>query len=361
MKSSKTKKTKTYGGKKMFNYIKKGIIGLLLLLFVLSIVPSVLATKSRAEGLAQNEVTSASSAIIPEIREKLREQKEDLQEKSQERQEQIQVLRDRVKDATENSADARQKYSEAKERYAEAKEKYQSQREKLETLKSDAADCGQNCKDRKISLKRGTLRHLTKTIELLERSLETVLARLEHAPISDEEKESARETLLALEVKVTSQKEKILATKETATNEELREAIADLRSTWREVHQVQQRIISLLTQAKLSLLLEKHQEYLNGLDLRINTLKEKGIDVAGLEIIRNQFEKHILAFSLDFTKVNLIWDEAKSGRDVLNELHNGQQQLKNEIGETKRLLQEFLKMFKELNSPAVNASAVETK
>ena len=331
--------------------LKNGIIGFILLLFVLSVAPLVLADGDADKDIDKNNANEKSEIKI-EIKEKLRERKENLEEKTQQRQEIISQARERVREVKEKVADASLKSSEVKDKYTEAKQKYRRQREVITDLKERVRNCDKDCQKKKSQLKHGVSQHLIKTGELMEWSIEHLLQRLEHAPISQEEKDTATATLLALEERLIQQRKLVENLGENASNEQLREAIADLKSTWKEVRQVQNRVIASLTQAKLSVLLEKHQEYLNGLDLRIASLKEKGLDARELEVIRNQFEKHIQQFSLDFAKVEEIWMEAQTGRDVLRELHNGQQQLKEEIKITKRLLHEFMNKFKQLNKLA---------
>jgi hypothetical protein len=302
--------------------IKKGILLFLLLLFVLSVAPLVLAEN---HDLDNDKKTDSENRRSKDVN-----------------------LIERASKVQEKMKDARLKYSEAKDRYDNAKEKYQAKRTELINLKNRAKTCGEDCETRKGLLKKGVKQHLIKTSELIERSIEKLINRLENAPISDEEKINAKETLVKLEKKVTEQREKVELMADDASNEELREAIADLRTTWKEVRQVQKRVISSLTQAKLDKLVDKHDEYLNGMDLRIDSLRNDGVNTAGLERIRDMFEKHLQQFNLDFAKAEEIWNEAETGRDVLGELNNAHKQLKNDVSKTKRLLSEFMKEFREI-------------
>lgn len=349
----------------MTNIIKKTISVLLLMVLITSMMPFALAkqtgrTEQRmdSETKAEMKTTFNSKSNINEsefelrekveIKERWREKKEQLEERTEQQQERIAAAKIKVAEAREKVAELDQNFAEAKHNYAAAKETYHRQKKTVLELRQKAQKCIKNCEEKEHQLQRGIKTHLIRTNQLLEKSIEQVLNRLEHAPITAEEKEEAAKILLVLQQRLAEQQKKIEALPEAASNDELREAIADLKTMWKEVHRVQQRVITLLTQAKLSSLYEKYQEYLNGMDLRIASLENEEIDVSELRIIRNQFEKHIQQFNLHLAVAEKIWIEAKTGRDVLNELHQRQRQMKESIKETKRLLHEFLKLFSEL-------------
>lgn len=327
--------------------IKKPIIVVLLLLSTLSIVPLVSAEEDEIQ--ARDEIRERSLPDQP-VKDSIRNQvinRENSPDKELEGR--IANAREKVVMAKERVKEVREKYSVVKGKYADARNVYKDHRIKLIQLKDRAKDCDDNCQVRKTELKIGVLNHLIKTNELIERSIDKLISRLNEAPIDDDEKAQALEQLEALEIKVTEQREKVQALiTSDATNDEVREAIADLKQTWKDVRITQRRIIASLTSAKLDNLVEKHQEYDNGMTLRISQLKEKNVDVARLEGLQRQFQSHLEKLSIDHEAAQSLWQQAKEGQDKLKEWHLAQQKVRNDLKESKLQLRKFLAVYKEL-------------
>jgi hypothetical protein len=262
--------------------------------------------------------------------------------------ENVQRAKEGVESAKERVKMAQERYADAKSKYSDAREKYSLHKDRLVELKNKVRDCDEDCISKKTDLKKGVLNHLVKTSELIEKSLEKLINRLDHAPISDEEKVSALATLNELQLKVTEQKEKVLALSETASNDEVREAIADLKQIWKEVRNTQKRVITTLTNAKLENLVEKHKEYDNGMSLRIDQLREQGVDVARLEGLQRLFQEHVKVLEADYLVAKDLWANAKQGREDFTKWHEAQSKVREDLIESKKLLRQFLSVYRDL-------------
>ena len=316
-------------------FLKKSMIVLMLLIFVLSIMQGVLAE-------SDSVLDNSGEVEIDEDSETDEEDKPELRNG-------LKKARARVGIAKEKVVAARERYSLTKRKYSEAKEVYKTHKNRLVELKGKTKNCDENgCEEKRVELKKGVLKHLVKTSELIERSLEKLINRLDHAPISDEEKAEALETLTEMEIKVTEHKEKIEALSETASNDELREAIADLKQIWKEVRKTQKRVITSLTNAKLDHLVEKHKEYDNGMSLRIEQLREHGVDVARLEGLQRQFQNHIEVLEKDHATANELWVQIKEGKDVFKQWHDAQSKVRKDLKESQKLLRQFLSVYRDL-------------
>ncbi|HLC51960.1 MAG TPA: hypothetical protein VJI98_01815 [Candidatus Nanoarchaeia archaeon] len=323
------------------NILKKLILGLLLLLFTLSIIPAV---------LAEDDINSSNNTEDSRdrpARTLIRDQTKIISENDTPR-ERLANAREKVIEARERVQKVREQYSVAKRKYDEAKDVYNTNRDRLIQLRDRAKECDENCQVRRTELKLGTLNHLIKTSELIEKSVEKLISRLGEAPISDEEKARALEALEAVEVKVIEQREKVENLTANATNDEVREAIADLKQTWKDVRMTQRRIIASLTDAKFENLIEKHQEYDNGLSLRIDQLREKGVDVARLEGLQRQFQTNLEKLVSDYEIANGFWMQTEEGLDKLDEWHTAQLRVREDLKESQLLLRRFLAVYREL-------------
>lgn len=327
-------------------------------MLVLSLVLNISLLVSAEEATTEDQTKEVEGRTLPDqvrpsVRDIARNQLTDKEKPVLE--ERIANAREKVVMAKERVKKARESYSVVKKKYVDARNTYDNNKIKLIQLREKAKNCDEDCLAKKTELKKGVLNHLIKTNELIERSLEKLISRLENTPLDDTEKSQAIEQLEALEAKVTEQREKVQAlTSGDATNDEVREAISDLKQTWKDVRMTQRRIIASLTSSKLDNLVEKHHEYDNGMTLRINQLKEKGVDVARLEGLQRQFQSHLKKLSVDHEAVQSLWQQAKDGQDKLEEWHKAQQKVREDIRESKLLLRKFLAVYQELKSLSEN-------
>ncbi len=337
----------------------RSIILLLILVVMLSSTISIAAAKEdnaaendKLKAAANSESDSSYEIKTSELKQKLQEAKSIIEDKKQLQQERLLTAREKASKITVKWTTSRIADEDTQKKLALAKAAYQADKQRLLKLKENVGHCRNDCSEPNEQLKKGIVLHLAKTNELIKRSLDNLLNQLNQAPISEEQKAQASEQILILEEKIITLNSKLSSLYETRGSEELREAVADLKTAWKEVRQVQRRIIASLIQSKLSQMLIKNQEFLNGVDLRINALKNEGIDVSQLETLRSQFEKHIQQFKLDYDETNLILEETKSGHDVLDELHANQINLENQMQQTKQLLREFLVKYNYLKNSA---------
>lgn len=378
----------------MKNYIQKIGAALVLLLFLLSIVPVALAdigvgvdlgvdaevsgnsveASIDSEAKVNDEDKSGSDEDIDEDEEKIRLRKlnqlrkADLQEEIRKKiavKEAFEKKEDfknraekRLLEAKVNLIKAREGYSKVKERYHLAVEEHREQREKIRNLDKESKKCrnggSEECEKVRLELKLGVVTHLEKTINVVERALEKLKSRVEDIKdLSNEEKENAFELIVSLEEELDAVKEKVESFDENTTREEIRDAISELKEIAQKARKLQRRIVSLLINAKLGVLVEKHAEFRNGMELRINTLVELGVDVSELEEILAEFDQKVEELEKDYEAAQNKWKDSNNERFDLfvKEVREAQHQVRKDLQETKKIVREFIKKYKELKNP----------
>lgn len=316
---------------------------------------------SEAEEIAENETVERDdedeqdSGESAEVKTEVKEGKEKTRVKSklkvERRGKAVERAREEVELVKARLKQLRQDYYAAKERYQETRERYQEERSDLLELKEDIKKCdaedGEKCKSRKDTLKRGVKQHLLKTIELMERSLDRLTSRVQDQPtLIEEEKEKALSLIAEAEVGLTAKRGEVEALAENATAEQLRSAIKDLKKTWQDVRKVQKRIIASLISAKMDVLVEKHDEYANAMQLRIDELEKTGADVSELKALLFEFQQSVVQLKEDHVVVDELWIELGRGRDVLDQWHEAQIRVREDLHETRSILARFLTKYK---------------
>ncbi|MBI4983630.1 hypothetical protein HZC32_03225 [Candidatus Woesearchaeota archaeon] len=307
----------------------KLIAVVVLVIFALSVLPMALA-----------EDTTPG-----EGKEKTKEQKQELTEK----------LLEKKKELISTLEEKRQnQYEFFKEKIEVAKKRYEFQKQELETANEKSQACkreGKNsteCQEKKLELKRGVKQHLLKTVELIDSSLQRIIERVENSNVlAEEQQKEVLASLQTQEERLTAQKLKVETLVDTATNDELRVAIKELKDTWREVRKVQQRIIVQLINSKLDVLVSKHDEYYSAMEMRIDYLNKKGVDVTGLTALADQFKQQVDQLKADLKAAEDAWAYAKD-REDLSEVHDAQQKVREDLEATRETLKEFLQKYREL-------------
>src|SRR3989344_3099539 len=255
----------------------KTIVGIIILaLFIVSIIPLALAEEGRDNGNDRKKLND------DENKSKVKEQREAMKARLEASKENIEQVRERVK--------------QTKEKYQEARERYQEQKENLKQLRDRVKKCKETdesgeCVTVRQGVNKGAKNHLLRTSDLIEKSLERLQERVTSSSVlTAEEKQSALDAINKLEEEVTAEKERVTALAENASAEELRAAVKNLKKTWQDVSKAQKRIIAMLTSSKLDNLVEKHEDYITGMQKRVDALREKSVDVTQLDAILVQFK-----------------------------------------------------------------------
>ncbi len=353
----------------------KTIVGMMVLaLFVLTIVPFGLAQEeSKGEskgqaGLKMMEGVKVESRTKVESRNK---ESEDDATKNEERESietehklrvatserkqasERKLLKSEVKsEVREKVAEVKAEYKNLREDYADRKEKHRDELRSLVSLKKDIQTCrGEDCRSKKGELKASLKNHLQTTVEVIARSLDQLQERVENSHVlSAEEKEEALASLAAVRVKLEAQSDEVAVLAVNATKEEYHAAIKDLKETWKNAKQVQQWIIAQLINSKLENLVEKHTEYANAMEVRIETLQQAGADVSTLVSIKAEFDAAVVAMQEDLQELKAEWKDFQKStfkQESLQDIREAQAQLKKDLKETQSILRKFLKAFQE--------------
>jgi len=230
-----------------------------------------------------------------------------------------------------------QKFDEAKTKYKEAKDQYENDKGKFRDLK-EKGKCTEDtidCKSKKSELKRGVVNHLSKTIAVIDKSLQKMLSLVDKSTLSDEDKSRAKADIEALELQVTAEKDKIAAM-QNATNEEIKTATKDLKKVWQDVQKEQHKIISLLISSKISKEADKFAQFGTAMQTQIDKISAKGGEVTELNALLSKYNEEVALMN------------TATGKDVVEVLK-----------QIKDTLREFKNKFKEINQELSNPETEE--
>ncbi|PIN74044.1 hypothetical protein COV20_02955 [Candidatus Woesearchaeota archaeon CG10_big_fil_rev_8_21_14_0_10_45_16] len=306
---------------------------MILALFIVSIMPAALAEEG-----SDDEIRSETRVRVGdvEVREETRIKDGEIREK----------VREKVKDVREDIQETREKIREVREEHREDKDR-------LLQLRSRVKDCGtdrEECRKSKIDLRLGVRLHLVRSIEVMEKSLENLQARIENSDLSDSEKEGALAKIAELQEKLASQKAELeaLAGQEDVDPAVLREKIKELKDTWKEIQKEQRKLVARLVHSKLGDLDDKHHGLLRSMDARIDSLEKQGVDVSELVAIMARFEAHVAEVDAQYAAAKEAWQAAEDKDEALDAWKAAQLELRASMKESQSILREFVAKFTEL-------------
>ncbi len=255
----------------------------------------------------------------------------------------------------EEIKEAKEQIKEAKEKREELKEKYEFKKEELKEIKDKVVKCKddlENCTVVKNTWGKGVKQHLINTNNLISNSLARLKERVQDSNVlSEEDKTESLAKIDELEAKLVAEQEKVNAMADTATKEELKAAVKELKDLWQEVRAEQRRILTNLVRGNLENIVEKHYEYGNSMEARIEELRAQGVDVSELEALQQKFLEQMATLKEDKEKARTAWEKAKDSEtftEPSNYVHQAQQKVKEGITATKETLREFMKKYREL-------------
>ncbi len=336
--------------------LRKGLAALVLAIFILSVAPMALAESKQedniesidgiekgidndglkeakeAKGFKVNRKESAGNFL----KAKIAAEKEFTKE-------QIEQMRERMKNVKE-------KYEQARELYKEQKDDLKELRDRYRACKDSSKEEGsEECVKVRKDVSGGVKKHLEKTIELIENSLARLTTHVKDSTVlTDEEKQSALNSINKLQEKVTAEKDRVLSLVDTASAEELRNEVKELKKLWQEVSKQQKRIISMLTSAKLENLVEKHNTLVESIQKKIDVLKSDGTETSELEAIFADFKAAAAKLAEDQQKARAFWQQAEDmSKENLQAWHDAQKVVKEDLQETRGLLRKFMEEYRE--------------
>ncbi len=301
----------------------------------------------RAGDLDKDGLKVAVKDVKTDAKMAVKESKEKIKMIKEERKEKLEDIRELVKKE-------REVYREVKEQHKELRDDYHEERDGLKKKRDEAKGCTDadaGCKAKKDEVKKGVRVHLTKTVDLIESSLVRLQARVEaSATLSAEQKASALADIDALEVKLTTQRDAVVAleAKGNVTNEELRTAVKDLKKTWEEVRKAQRRIIAAMMNAENEHAEKKHEEFGTSMQQKIDRLKASGADVSGLVALQAEFTTAQAKLEADRAAALTAWKAAENKETAREEWKKAQAVVKEDLQKSKEILRKFLALYKEL-------------
>lgn len=250
---------------------------------------------------------------------------------------------------------SREEYQKIKQGYAAAITTQVEHRQTLQQLNKAVKKCNTeapDCLQAKLELKRGIKNHLLKTIDVVERALDKLTNQVENIEgLSDEEREKALEIVITLEDRLNQVTEKINAFNEETSREEISTVITELKKIAQDTKKLQRRLVALLVNIKLGQLVEKHEEFRNGMQLRIDSLKTEGADVSELESLLKVFDDQVEALKEDYETANTKWkniDSAANFDTYVKDLRSAQNEVRKDLKGTKKALRDFIQKYTEI-------------
>ncbi len=321
--------------------IRKTVSGLVLLLFVMSIVPLALAEEERT---VQDVVKEGRNALREQVSERKQELREELKEKRNEVREEVrEKSREKIEQGLARggvSEERREKVLEKveilKSEQKKLREEYKEQRSKLKELQKSIRGCRENCSEQKGELRLRAKEHVLKMIELMEKPLEKMAAQ--------------GMDVTELQEKLAAEKEKVEQLDETVSTAEYRKIVKELRQTWVEIKKEMRLKLVAQTRAKLDNVVEKRDDALAAMDKRIETVKAAGKDSSTLEQIRQKYSEELQLLKEQHDAMEQLWQEGVLEKS-LDQYKDAQEKVKESLQKTKETLREFLAVEKELTTP----------
>jgi len=369
-------KIKDNGGKMtMIKIMKKLVAVAVMVLFILSIVPAVFADDGSAE--IKSDVTKdvelekgsasvnvdASSDVAVDVNDKenngkekkgmMKEKMMELKEKNKELKEELKSSKEMMKEQIkESKMMMKEERKENREELRVERGKYRDEKKGLLEMHAQARACDKttdDCKAKKMEVKKGVKQHLANTVDLIDNSLARLKERVSDSKVmSDADKQSALSQIDELEQKLTDEKEKVTALGDEVTNEDLRNAVKDLKGMWQDVRKLQQRIVADLVSSQLTHLAEKHKEYGNSLEARITELQAKGADVTKLQTLLDQFKDEQAQLEKNQAILKEKWTQIHEGKEAQKVWHDAQGDVRDDMAKTRETLKIFLAEYREL-------------
>lgn len=334
-----------------------------LALFIISIVPAAFAERDgeeredRRENSGEGSVERSGEDTGTEGENSGEESVErsgestETEEDGAERARRLRIKDKDINQARERVEEIREQLREKKERYQEALEILREKKEQLQELREKARckDESEDCRDKKLDLKKGVREHLVRTIELIDRSLEKLQDRVDHSKVlSEEEKQDALQRIAELETQLEERKAELEALADSMTNEELRTQIRELKDLWHTVRKEQRWIVAQLTNAKQDNLVGIYIRYGDRAEAQITKLEGQGAAVAGLEELLAKYRESVEELKVAQADAQAAWLEAKSSPEALERARELQHAFREKAKETKASLRNLLHEIKEV-------------
>ncbi|MBU0470256.1 MAG: hypothetical protein KKA62_05850 [Nanoarchaeota archaeon] len=335
----------------MAKYLQKMFAVLVLAIFVMSIVPAALANgkssndnNSVSISYTENEDQSEGTSTV----EGLVKAKVQAKERIEKAEEKIEDVKERLLSVRESYLKAKEKYEETKEKHKELVAQLSETRKKVKSCLKDSDDCTEKNKE----LRRDYNQYLLRVSDVILSSLEKLSVRVEDVKeISDENREKALAEIADVEDRLKDYQTKVGSFSEETPKEEVLAALKELKEFKGEVRKIQKKLVALMMNSKLKKIVDKHDEFRNGMESRMESLKEQGADISKLEDLLEEFDGKSAELKEHFDYADGLWEKITTAQDfdgVVKEWHEAQKTVREDLQETKEILRKFIHEFKEI-------------
>lgn len=282
------------------------------------------------KGNSPNEINSIANKIKSEIGDKT---------------DNIIALKNKVEEKVQvNKA----RYNLAKEKYDMAKEEMLRNKNKVKNKIEEFKNCKEKnsdeCQDLKKSIMNGAKNHLLNTGNLIDNSMEKIRARIEDSNIEEEKKQ---ELLVELDEKISELEDKkteIELLSDDMTNQELQNAVKELKDLWQEIKQYEQKAIASLISSKTEEIVNKlDKDFVKQIDFKIDELAAKDIDTSELIDLLEKYKEKVA----EANQIQAQIQEASNNGDI-DKVREKTSELQEKIEEAKKELRMFTLRHREL-------------
>jgi hypothetical protein len=262
------------------------------------------------------------------------------------------IMKEQVKEKVSKLRESRERFMVAKEKHLEVKEKYREHRAKFLELKGIVTACeDEECRVKaKSALAVGAKTQVERVVEVLDKSLDKLNRLIEGSEkLSEEDKAQGIESVESYKARLSEINEKVAG---EITREELREVIKELKDLRKEVNELKRELVSHLTVFKVEKIAINLENIADSMKKRIQVQVDKGNDVTELETILEEFRNDIVHVKNAKELANEKFEEAKASgdREKYSEVREARSDAKVALQEAKSKLREFIAVFKELNT-----------
>ena len=316
--------------------MKKLFAGLVLALFVLSVMPAALGEV--------NEKDRRNRLYV----ESLEDNSEDRVKGKAFKLDKAKLMR-QANIAKEDRKEHRQRFAQLKIAQKEFNDQLKERRAKLAELKAEQKACDtDDCKKEvKGQIKTVAAERLRNAIDVMQNSLEKLANRVQDSEkISDGDKEHFLNSIDNAMESVAAQKEKI---SEDMTNEEFRAVVKNLKETRKAINDLKRSIVGELVTHKIAKAHISLENLYESMQKRIEFAKEEGHDTTSIEEIAEEFRAHI-------SRVNeakdLAYEAVKEARESgdYSEVREAKETAKEVLKEAKEKVREFVRAFTDLTT-----------
>lgn len=267
-------------------------------------------------------------------------------------------IHDRVQEVR---SDIRESRMEMREHFMKARDDLKVHHRELLDIKAQLKDCknqeSQECSDLHVKFNAGLKNHLTHLLEQTDNSFAQLKERIESSSeLSADDKTQALADIASLEVKVDAQRVKVEALSENATKEEIKTMIKEMQGIVHEVRFEQRHLIALMVSSKVDVLVLKHGNFEQAMQVRIDELSAKGADVSRLVDIKAKFVAQGDKEEADAKVARDAWVQAESKDEKLDAWHDAHKAVRSDFEVSRQLLRDFMMAYKEIKS-GLHASA----